>query len=201
LPGAHFQEETIMATTSKESSPNKDNTQPRDLSKPNEPKQNEQRERRPEQSGSNDRSLTPYRNWEPMTRVRDEFDRLFDRFTRGWFGMPAPSFNDNWRSWGVDVRESDDEVTVVAEAPGFESGDFDIQVRGDQLVMRAEHQCDKTDKESNRREWCRNEFYHSMPLSTGLDAEKIKANYRNGVLTVSVPKTEAGKPRRIAVEG
>ncbi|HXD88337.1 MAG TPA: Hsp20/alpha crystallin family protein [Urbifossiella sp.] len=174
--------------TNKDASPNKEASPARDSK--------QQESRHPEQSNSNERSLAPYRNREPMARVRDEFDRMLDRFTRGWLGIPASA----WEShWGVDVREDDNSVTVLAEAPGFEPSEFDIQLRGEQLVMRATHQSDGGDKDN--REWRRSEFYQTIPLTSGLETDKIKANYRNGVLTVTVPKSESHKPKRIAVEG
>ncbi len=116
---------------------------------------------------------------------------MFDRFSRGWLGLPAGG-------WGTDVWEDDDRVTVRAEAPGFEPADFDIQVRGDQLVVCACHKSEQ--KEEGYRGW-RNEFYESVLLPAGVGADKVKAAYRNGVLTVTLPKAEDGKAKRIPVEG
>src|SRR6266540_4190814 len=84
-------------------------------------------------SWSPEASIVPYRHgntparqgsWGPLTRLRDEFDRMFDQFSRGWLGMPAGHEG----NWGLDVREDDDSVSVRAEAPGFEPADFKIQV-------------------------------------------------------------------------
>src|SRR5947199_9309432 len=72
--------------------------------------------------------------WEPLHQLRHEFDRLFDQFTRAW-PMAWPGEEPDWR-WGLDVHETDDAVTVRAEAPGFEPADFDLQVRGDPLILR-----------------------------------------------------------------
>ncbi|MBN9518075.1 Hsp20/alpha crystallin family protein [bacterium] len=131
----------------------------------------------------------------PVARLRDEFDRLFEQFSRGWLGMPT------WRgSWGLDVRENDTAVTVRAEAPGFEPGDFDIQARDDRLVMCACRGGEEKE-EGGQREWRRNEFYESVVLPATVDADKVTATYRHGVLTVTLPKTEAEKARRIAVQG
>jgi HSP20 family protein len=137
--------------------------------------------------------------WEPMRRMRDDFERLFEQMFRGW-GAPALGPGRD-RYWGLDVQETDDKVEVRAEAPGFEPGDFDVQVRGDQLVMCACHGGESSDKESGYREWSRQEFYEAVPLPTGVDANKVEARYRNGILSVTVPKTEESKARRITVQG
>ena len=91
-------------------------------------------------------------------------------------------------------------MSVRAEAPGFEPSDFDIQVRGDQLVLRAAHKAEAEEKERGYREWRRQEFYQSVPLPAGIDADKVEATYRNGILSVTLPKTEEGKGRRIQVK-
>lgn len=137
-----------------------------------------------------------YGGWGPMARLRDEFDRLFDRFfAGGWPAVPAGR-----GGWDLDVRDDDGTVTVRAEAPGFEPGDFDIQVRGDQLVMCA---CrgGAEKEEGGYRGWQRSEFYESVTLPADVDPDKVKAAYWNGVLTVILPKSEQGKARRITVEG
>jgi len=156
---------------------------------------------KPTQTRSTETGVTPYREApvaraggrEPLLRLRDEFDRLFDQFSRGWLGVPAGG-------WGIDVREDDNNVIVRAEVPGFEPSDFDIQVRGDQLIMCA---CHKTEEkqESGYRGWQRNEFYEALTLPSGVDADQVKAAYRQGVLTVTLPKVEDGKAKRITVQG
>jgi HSP20 family protein len=132
----------------------------------------------------------------PLGRLRSEFDQLFDDFFRGWSGP-------NWgadRGWmpSVNVAERDDAVVVRADAPGFESGDFDLQIQGDQLVL-----CACQSEESSRDEgefWEKRELYQTVPLPAGIDAEHIDAQYRNGVLTVTLPKTEQSKGRKIDVK-
>jgi HSP20 family protein len=104
------------------------------------------------------------------------------------------------RHWGLDVQESDDNVVVRAEAPGFEPDDFDLQVRGDQLTLRAAHKADDDDAERGYREWRRQELYRSVLLPAHIDANHVQANYRNGMLTVTMPKTEDSKARHITVQ-
>jgi HSP20 family protein len=140
----------------------------------------------------------PLGGFEPFYRLREEFDRLLDQFLPGW---PGPWEGGRRDGWGLDMQEDDNTVTVRAEAPGFEPDDFDIQVRGDQLVLRAAHKAEAEEKERGYRAWRRQEFYRSVPLPAGIDADKVDAAYRNGILTLTLPKTEQTRGRRIQVKG
>jgi HSP20 family protein len=132
----------------------------------------------------------------PLRRLRAEFDRLFDDVFRGWGGLPAwPEERES--GWGLDVEDKDDKIVVRAEAPGFEPNDFDLQVKDNQLVLCACQSEEKT--EEGGRQWHQQELYRSIPLPTGVDTEHVDAHYRNGVLTVTLPKTEEGKSRKIEV--
>jgi HSP20 family protein len=151
------------------------------------------------------RSVTPYSSagslgrssgW-PLGRLRSEFDRVFEDFFRGWGGLPAWSQQQE-PGWGLDVEDQEDKIVVRAEAPGFEPDDFDLQVRDDQLVLCA---CQSEEKEQEGgRQWHQQKLYRSIPLSSNIDAEHVDAQYRNGILTVTLPKTEEGKSRRIEVK-
>jgi HSP20 family protein len=124
----------------------------------------------------------------PLSLFRNEFDTLFDRFFAGWSDGTGSG-------WGLEADETDQEVTVRMDAPGFEPGDFDIQVSGDALRVTAER---KGEKDSGRFE---RGFQRSVTLPAAVDADKVEAKYRNGVLELSLPKTEQAKWKKIAVKG
>ncbi|MCU0875614.1 MAG: Hsp20/alpha crystallin family protein, partial [Pirellulaceae bacterium] len=130
-----------------------------------------------------------------LTRLRDEFDSLLNRF---W--NEGPSLGGDWfsRGWGLDVDENDSEYLVRTEAPGFEAGEFDVQVRGDQLVIRAEHK--EESKEEAGSAYHHGTFYRSLPLPLGVEPDKIDARYRNGILELHLPKGEKSRGKRIAVK-
>jgi HSP20 family protein len=139
----------------------------------------------------------------PLHGLRAEFDRLFDDLLHGWQGWPAWNASSEEEEWGaareIDVRERDDAVVVRADAPGFEPDDFDVEIRGDNLVLCA-CQSDESKLEDGGVRWSKREFYRSVPLPTEVEAGKIDAHYRNGVLTLTLPKTPRAKGRKIEVK-
>jgi HSP20 family protein len=143
------------------------------------------------------RELAPWSGFGAFDRLREEFNRMFDRFMPNW---PMVAGNGQRDHWGLDVQEDDKAVTVHAEAPGFEPGDFDLQMRGNELVLHAARKAETEEKERGFHEWRRQELYRSVALPPGIDAEHIDAEYRNGILTVTLPKTEASKGRHIPVK-
>jgi HSP20 family protein len=132
-----------------------------------------------------------------MARLRDEFERMFDRLVGGW-----PAF---WKGagngwvWDVDVRDTDEAIVVRAEAPGFDAGDFDLQVLDDRLVLRAAKKVEAKGKEGKVEEYRAQEYFESVMLPAEIDKDKVEAKYHNGVLTVTVPKTAKAKAKRIPV--
>ena len=89
---------------------------------------------------------------------------------------------------------------MQAEAPGFEAGDFDVQVSDNQLVLRAAKKVETKDKEGKTSEYREQECYESVTLPPGIDRGKVEAKYHNGVLTMTFPKTAEGKARRVPVK-
>lgn len=128
-----------------------------------------------------------------LRSMRDEMERLFERFAQVWQG------NGGWK-WGLDV-EDHDEVVIRAEAPGFEPGDFDLQVRGQEVVLKASKKTESKDKDGKVREVRQQECFQSVTIPAGIDKEKVAARYSNGILTVTLPRTADGKGKRIPVTG
>jgi HSP20 family protein len=149
--------------------------------------------------GSQLSQLTPrhlFPSFAPWGQLRSEFDRMFEDFVKG---LPATWGGERPSGWGLDVQESADAVVIRADAPGFEPDDFDIEVRGENLVLCACQSEEKT-KDEEGYEWQKRELYRSVPLPAGVDPDKIDAQYRNGVLSIKLPKTEQMKSRKIQVK-
>jgi HSP20 family protein len=131
-----------------------------------------------------------------LSRFRDEFDRMFERFFSGW-PVRWSEREDGWR-WGMEVQEQENAVVVRAEAPGFEAGDFDVQVQDGQLTLRASRKTET--KKDGEEEWSQRECFESVTLPASIDKDKVEAKYHNGILTITMVKTPEGKGRRVPVK-
>lgn len=140
-------------------------------------------------------SLATRINQSPFMQMRREFDRVFDRFFSGlpslWNGF------DQDLTWGVDLQDKEDSVLVRFEVPGFDAKEIDLKLSGNDLVLRAEHKTES--KSKDRQEESESSLYRSITLPTGVMTEKAEAKYANGLLSVSIPKSEANKSRKIAI--
>jgi len=142
----------------------------------------------------------PFRREAPsFSEARTPVHRLFEQFFRDW-PFPGESLERNWH-WGFDVRETENTIVVRAEAPGFEPNDFDIQVRGELLALHAAHQAESKDddRDDGFHEWQQQELSRSILLPSRVDADKVEAQYRNGVLMLTLPKAQDSKAQRITV--
>ena len=170
----------------------------------NEKTTGKQKSAQPEHRGQHQGELTTSRRGDmarssgldPFYRLREEFDTMLNHF---FTGLALP-WDGGRGAWGLDIDEKDDQIVVNADAPGFEPGNFDIQVRGHQLVLRASQE-GKAEQEKGASEWHRRELYKSVTLPADVDSEHVEAAYRNGVLTITLPKTERSKARKIPVRG
>jgi len=151
------------------------------------------------------RSETPLRRAEehPFLALHREMDRMFDDFSRGFDLSPF----DGGRSWGaftpsVDVREDEKEVTVKAELPGMEEKDIEVNLADNGLTIKGEKKAEKEEKGKDNwyRETRYGAFHRFIPLPEGLDREKVDARFKNGVLTVTLPRLEEAKSKKIAVK-
>jgi len=130
----------------------------------------------------------------PFDQLRSEFESVFDRFFGNW-PLPFESDFGEMRWWDFDTKETDKEIVVRAEMPGFDANDLDVQLRDNVLTIQAEKRQEGGQEESF------NSFRRTVTLPSGVNAEKAQATYRNGVLELHIPKTEESHGKRIAVQG
>jgi HSP20 family protein len=99
----------------------------------------------------------------------------------------------------VDIFETDNEVVVRAELPGMDQKDIDIRIDNNVLTIKGERKMDQRVKEENyhRIESMYGTFVRSFTLPTNVDPDNVKAEYRIGILTITLPKKEQSKPRQI----
>lgn len=111
------------------------------------------------------------------------------------------------RPWSpaVDILETEDVLTLKADLPDVNIDDIDIRVENNTLTLRGHRKFEKDEKVKgfHRIERSYGEFIRSFAIPNTVDAEKVAAEYRNGVLNISLPKKEAAKPRqvKVAVQG
>jgi HSP20 family protein len=144
-----------------------------------------------------------------------DIDRLFDEFARGMMVSPFYRRALDWDPFrriekvtgllmpDVDVTETDTELCITAELPGMEEKDVEIELSGSQLTVRGEK---KEEREETKKDYHVSErrygsFRRTLQVPDTIDAEKISAEMKNGVLTVVLPKTEEAKSkaRKISV--
>jgi HSP20 family protein len=136
------------------------------------------------------------REVDPFTRMRHEFDMLFNRV----FGMLPMAYVEEWEKpvWNLEVVEEGKEIVVRAEAPGFEVADFDVRLTGELLTIVAEHKEAKEKTEKNGRAYVRLE--RAVTLPPYADPEKVTAVYRNGVLELRIAKLPEVEGKKIEVK-
>jgi HSP20 family protein len=153
---------------------------------------------------------TALQGWRPFDSLRHEVDRLFEDFERGSLRLPflhsAFEIAPSWRrelSWGampaVDISEKNDAYEVTVELPGLDEKNIDVRVANGNLTIKGEKQEEKEEKTKDRyvSERRYGSFRRSLQIPGSVDAEKIEANYKSGILTVTLPKSlEAQKKQR-----
>lgn len=125
--------------------------------------------------------------------LTEMFESVFDRFREN-FGLSEADSSHS--GWGCDMKDSDQEIVVRAEAPGFEPDEIDVKMSGNQLVLEAEHR----DQSENGDHVTYGRYYRSMTVPRGIDSDKITAEYKNGVLEVHLPKGTESSARRIPIK-
>lgn len=142
----------------------------------------------------------------PFTDIEQFFERMarqFDESSRAWASEgPLGRLSEELSEMPIDLVEHDDEFVVSVDLPGFEKADVDVRVTDHTLHVEAEHEesVDEGDGEYLRRERRHESMRRSIRLPEEVDKENVDARMNNGVLTVTVPKTEVREARTIEVK-
>jgi HSP20 family protein len=132
--------------------------------------------------------------------LRDEIDRLFDSPLNA-LTSTSQQFLNGWLPT-IDLYEDRDRLVLKAELPGMKKEDIDISLHGDVLTISGER---KEDETVGKAEACRSErflgkFQRTLTLPVAVEASKVEASYKDGVLTLTLPKAEEAKPKQIEVK-
>jgi len=131
-----------------------------------------------------------------IERTLDEMNRVFDVFEGplGLRSMPRGTFP------AVSVYETDEQYLLRADLPGVDPKDLDLSVAENTVTLTGKRNDEQKDVRYYRRERPVGSFTRTLTLAERIDANKVKADYKNGVLSVVVPKMESAKPKSIAIK-
>ncbi len=147
-------------------------------------------------------AIDRWRRWEPfrdVVEIQHEVNRLFDSF----FGHPA-TVSVAERTWVplCDMQETKDDLCVTLEVPGVREKDVQVAITGDLLTVKGERKWGKELKDDNyhRMERVYGKFERVVPLPVPIQADRVKASYRDGVLEIKLPKAEEVRPKEIKID-
>ena len=140
--------------------------------------------------------------WEPfgdLVTLREAMDRLFEEsFIRPGSRLLSPHGGD----LALDMYETDDEIVVTAVLPGVKPEDVDVTITGESLCIKGETQAETTVENANylRQERRYGAFSRTIALPSPIQPDKAEAKFKDGVLTLSIPKAEEAKPKTIKIK-
>ncbi len=134
--------------------------------------------------------------WRPFRSLLD-FDPFFETVFDRSFPVPKAAFEPR-----IDVKETDKEYVISAELPGLNKKDFKLTLENDVLTLEGEKKYEHEEKDGNyyRSERSYGAFRRSFRLTDDIDREKIKADYKNGVLNITLPKTESAQSKAVEIK-
>lgn len=140
--------------------------------------------------------------WEPfrdLVAPQDRFNRLFnDMFSRCFAETDLAA-----RTWAppVDIYETEDNIVLKVELPGVDPKDVECRIEDSTLYLKGERKAESELKQNNYHlmERTYGAFTRAFPLPGSVDADKVKAEYKDGVLTLTLPKREEAKPKTIKI--
>jgi len=142
-------------------------------------------------------TITRWDTYGGLTGLQEQVNRLFES------AFPRRTDNSALTSWApaVDIYETENELVVKADLPEVSEKDLDVRVENNMLTIRGDRKFEKKVEEENylRVERTYGTFSRSFSLPNTVNTEAIKADYKNGVLTVTLPKRAESKPKQVKV--
>jgi HSP20 family protein len=143
--------------------------------------------------------------WNPtrdLLSIRDDMNRMFNELFGRTEGQEGTWLSGAWTP-PVDIHETDDALILKAELPGFSKNDVNVELKDNTLTLKGHRQEEKEVKEEqfHRRERAYGSFQRTFMLPASVDAEKVTANYKDGILELRLPKRETAKAKRISISG
>jgi len=141
--------------------------------------------------------------WDPfrdLNTLQDRMNRLFEDANRGW-RADEPSSTTSW-SPAVDIHETDTEIVVKAELAGMDRKNIEVNLENNVLTLRGNRHFEKETKDEtyHRIERAYGGFSRSFSIPAEVDDTSVRADYKEGVLTIALQKTRKAKPKQIKIE-
>jgi HSP20 family protein len=158
-------------------------------------------EQKTNDQGGNPMQLVRYNPMRDMANITHRMDAMFKDFFGDHFRGDRPELTRGWNP-KVDIFEDDDNIVLKAELPGVEKDKIAIDVDGRVLTVKGERSSDNEVKEDNyyMRERSYGKFERTFTLPAETDSEQIKAEYKDGVLQLNIPKPASSKPKQISIQ-
>jgi len=152
------------------------------------------------------KAVTPWRPFMDLTRWESDMDRMMDDFfgrrMRPWWPQRWLGGDSEITAPAVDVYEEKDEIVVKAELPGMDKNDIQVNISDSELTLKGEKKREEKVEEEDyyRCERSYGGFVRSVELPTEVQADKIKASFKNGILEVRLPKSEETKRKEVKIK-
>jgi HSP20 family protein len=153
------------------------------------------------------KAMTPWRPFIDLSRWEREMDRMMDNF---FSRRMRPWWSERWLISPdtemvtpiVDVYEEKDEIIVKAELPGMDKNDIEVNISDSELTLKGEKKKEEKveEKDYYRCERSYGAFSRSVELPKGVQADKVKASFKNGILEVKIPKSEEAKAKEVKIK-
>jgi len=144
------------------------------------------------------KQITRWNPFRDITSLRDDMDRLFDSMVGRY---PGESVEALWTPV-LDVEETEGALVVRTELPGMKKDEIKVALTGDQLTISGErrHEAEQKGKTFHRIERAYGKFQRSLILPVDIQTDKVKASYKDGILELTLPKSEKAKAREITIQ-
>jgi HSP20 family protein len=146
-------------------------------------------------------ALIRWQPWYEMETLRRQLDQLFDELTP--ITRDALSTNSNGNTWtpAIELKNTDSSLILRAELPGIDAKDLDIQVTRNAIVLSGEYKFETKSEERRvvRSEFRYGNFHRVIPLPVTVQNDRVKADFEHGILTLTLPKFEADRPKVVKV--
>lgn len=148
------------------------------------------------------KGLTKKSEMSPIESLRREMDRIFDEIVPFSWRRDFDEFNGGLWAPATDLKETEDEYRITVDLPGIKKDEVKITFKDNRLTISGERYKEEEEKEEDflRHERYTGKFVRSFTLPAGVKEDKIKARFKDGVLSVTVPKSEAKKPKVVEID-